>query len=295
LKPLAGVGLGWRRQLAHRIDQDAGLGFVEVLAEHLHPTAPLPAPLVRLKERGTPLVLHAVSLSLGSAEPPDAKRLDTLARLAERLGAVCVSEHVAFVRAEGIESGHLLPVPRGDEALDILAENVRLAQAALPVPLALENIATLFEWPEPAFTEAELLAGLLSRTSALLLLDVANLHANALNHGTDAAAVLAAIPRERLAYVHVAGGVRRGALYHDTHAHPVPEGPLALLESFAARLGPVPALLERDDHFPSPEELAAELEAIDGALARGAARWKSAEPRMTDLLPREGRLAEVRP
>ncbi|HEX8701778.1 MAG TPA: DUF692 family protein, partial [Myxococcaceae bacterium] len=105
MKPLAGVGLGWRRQLAHRIDQDArGLGFVEVLAEHLNPAAPLPTPLVRLKERGVPVVLHGVSLSLGGAEPPDAKRLDTLARLAERLGAVCVSEHIAFVRAGVIES-----------------------------------------------------------------------------------------------------------------------------------------------------------------------------------------------
>jgi uncharacterized protein (UPF0276 family) len=272
LKPLAGVGLGWRRQLAHRIDQETGLGFVEVLAEHLNPTAPLPAPLMRLRERGVPMVLHAVSLGLGSAEPPDARRLDTLARLAERLGAVCVSEHVAFVRADGLESGHLLPVPRGDEALDLLAENVRLAQAALPVPLALENIATLFEWPEPTCTEAEFLAGLLSRTSALLLLDVANLYANALNLGTDAAVVLAAVPRERLAYVHVAGGVRHGALYHDTHAHPVPLGPLDLLEALAARLGPVPALLERDDYFPPPEELTAELRTIEAAIARGVQR-----------------------
>ncbi len=279
MKPLVGVGLGWGRQLAHRIEQDAGLGFVEVLAEHLNPTAPLPMPLARLKERGVPMVLHAVSLSLGSAEPPDARRLDTLARLAEKLGAVCVSEHVAFVRAGGIESGHLLPVPRADEALDILAENVRLAQAALPVPLALENIATLFEWPSPDLTEAQLLSGLLSRTRALLLLDVANLHANALNHGTDAAAVLAAVPRERLAYVHVAGGVRRGGLYHDTHAHPVPEGPLALLETLAAWLGPVPALLERDDHFPAPEKLTAELRTIAEALARGVATWEAVAAR----------------
>jgi hypothetical protein len=285
LKPLARVGLGWRRQLAHRIDQDTGLGFIEVLAEHLNPAAPLPTPLVRLKERGVPVVLHAVSLSLGGAEPPDARRLDTLARLAERLGAVCVSEHVAFVRAGVIESGHLLPVPRGAEALDLIAENVRLAQAALPVPLALENIATLFEWPAPVLTEAEFLAGLLSRTSALLLLDVANLHANALNHGTDAAAVLAAVPRERLAYVHVAGGVRRGALYHDTHAHPVPKGPLALLEALTARLGPVPALLERDDHFPPPEELSAELRAIEAAVARGVAKWKSAAAARLSQVP----------
>lgn len=276
MKELSGVGLGWRRQLAHLIDGDTGLGFVEVLAEHLDVSLPLPAPLEHLKERGVPLVLHAVSLSLGSAEPPDPKRLDTLARLAEKLGAVCVSEHLAFVRAGGVESGHLLPLPRSRDMLDVLAENVRTAQAALPVPLALENSASLFEWPEPEMTEAAFLAEVLARTSAHVLLDVANLHAHVLNHGTDAGAVLAAVPRERLAYVHVAGGVRHGALYHDTHAHPLPDGPLVLLEALAARVGPVPALLERDDYFPAPEELRAELQAIREAMERGVARWKAA-------------------
>jgi len=277
LKTLGGVGLGWRRQLAHYLDtREEGPDFVEVLAEHLDAEGPLPVPLVRLKERGVPVVLHAVSLGLGSAERPEPRRLAWLARLAERLGAVCVSEHLAFVRAGGVESGHLLPLPRTGEMLEILAENVREAEAALPVPLALENVASLFEWPEPGLSEAQFLSGVLERTGARLLLDVANLHANALNHGTDAREVLAAVPRERLAYVHVAGGVRRGGLYHDTHAHPVPEGPLELLESLVARLGPVPALLERDDHFPSADVLTAELEVMREALARGEARWREA-------------------
>ncbi|WP_257448719.1 DUF692 domain-containing protein [Archangium lipolyticum] len=270
-----GVGLGWRRQLAHYIDEAEGLGFVEVLAEHLSPTGPLPVPLVRLRERGVPVVLHAVSLGLGSAEPPEQRRLDWLARMAERVGAVCVSEHLCFVRAGGRESGHLLPLPRNERMLEVLAENVRQAEAALPVPLALENVASLFDWPEPALSEAQWLVGVLERTGARLLLDVANLHANALNLGTDAAAVLAAVPRGRLAYVHVAGGVKRGGLYHDTHAHAVPEGPLALLEALVARVGPVPTLLERDDRFPPPAELTAELEGIRAALARGRASWEA--------------------
>ncbi|MBM7112405.1 DUF692 domain-containing protein [Archangium primigenium] len=272
MKGLTGVGLGWRRPLAHFIDGRSDLGFVEVLAEHLDAKGPLPEPLVRLRERGVPVVLHGVSLGLGSAEPPSPERLARLARLAERLGAVGVSEHLAFVRAGGVESGHLLPVSRDEASLEILAENVRLAEAALPVPLALENVASLFEWPAPAFDEAGLLTGVLARTGALVLLDVANLYANAHNLGTDTRAVLEAVPRERLAYVHVAGGVREGSLYHDTHAHPLPEGPLDLLEALAARVGPVPVLLERDDRYPPPEELAGELEATRGALARGVAR-----------------------
>lgn len=276
MRALSGVGIGWRRELALFIDRAPGLGFVEVLSEHLPASGALPRSLLRLRERGVPMVLHAVSLGLGGAEPPDPRRLERLARQAEALGAVCVSEHLAFVRAGGVESGHLLPVQRTEEALEVLAENVRMAEAALPVPLALENVASLFEWPDPAFSEARLLAGVLARTGASLLLDVANLHAHALNHGTDAAAVLATVPRERLAYVHVAGGVRREGLYHDTHAHPLLEGPLDLLASLAERLGPVPVLLERDDRFPPPEELASELASLHATLSRVASRGREA-------------------
>ncbi|WP_338865986.1 DUF692 domain-containing protein [Myxococcus stipitatus] len=273
---LQGMGIGWRRELALFIDRMPAPGFVEVLAEHLPLTSPIPEPLLRLRERGVPLVLHAVSLGLGSAEPPSPERLSWLARLAERLGAACITEHLAFVRAGGIESGHLLPVPRTEDALEVLAENVRRAQDALPVPLALENVASLFEWPDPAFTEAEFLREVLARTSASLLLDVANLHAHVLNHGTDADAVLCSVPRERLAYVHVAGGIQHGGLYHDTHAHPVPDGPMALLEQLAGKLGPVPVMLERDDRFPPEAELSSELTAMSSALERGAIRWRGA-------------------
>ena len=276
MKRLEGVGLGWRRELAHFIDTCEGLGFVEVLAEHLPVEGRLPEPLVQLRERGVPVVLHAVSLGLGGAEPPSPRRLAWLARLAERVGAVGVSEHLAFVRAGGLESGHLLPVQRGEGALEVLVDNVRQAEAALPVPLALENVASLFEWPQAAFGEAELLARVLAGTGVELLLDVANLYANGLNLGTDTRAVLEAVPRERLAYVHVAGGVRYGGLYHDTHAHPLPEGPLVLLEELVVRVGPVPVLLERDDRFPAPEELSGELEAMRAALARGVARREAA-------------------
>lgn len=271
---LQGVGIGWRRELALFIERMPAPGFVEVLAEHLPPQGPIPEPLSRLRERGVPLVLHAVSLGLGSAEPPSPERLSWLARQAEKLGAVCITEHLAFVRAGGIESGHLLPVPRTEDALEVLAENVRRAQDALPVPLALENVASLFEWPDAAFTEAEFLREVLARTSASLLLDVANLHAHVLNHGTDADAVLSSVPRERLAYVHVAGGVQHGGLYHDTHAHPVPGGPMALLEQLAGKLGPVPVMLERDDRFPPEAELSSELTAMSVALERGALRWR---------------------
>jgi uncharacterized protein (UPF0276 family) len=266
--PLTGLGMGWRPELALFIDRHPRLGFVELLAEDFNPREPLPPALENLRERGVTFVLHGVSLSLGGAEPPDTRRLDHLARLAERVGAVLVSDHVCFVRAGGLESGHLLPVPRTRRMLEVLVENVRLARKVLPVPLALENIATLVEWPEPELDEATLLAELLERTDALLLLDLANLHANARNHGWNPHDWLERLPLERLAYVHLAGGTERGGRYHDTHAHPLPRAPLELLAALCERTRPPGVLLERDDHFPPDAELRGELDAIAGVLAR---------------------------
>ena len=269
---LAGVGIGWRPELAGFVARRDRLGFAEVVAESLHDDRPLPAGLEALLARGVPVVPHGVRLSLGSAEEPDPARVVHLARLAERLGAPLVSEHVAFVRGGGLEAGHLLPVPRTREALGVVVANVRLAQAELGVPLALEHVAALLEWPAPELDEAAFLTELLERTGALLLLDLANLHANARNHGGDPLDLLDALPLERIAYVHVAGGVERDGLYHDTHAHPTPPPVLELVAELCARFSggpprrdPPGVMLERDDAYPPEAELAAELEAITAA------------------------------
>jgi uncharacterized protein (UPF0276 family) len=131
-------------------------------------------------------------------------------------------------------------------------------------------VAALLEWPAPELDEAAFLTELLDRTGALLLLDLANLHANARNHGGDPLAFLDALPLERIAYVHVAGGVERDGLYHDTHAHPTPPAVLELVTELCARRDPPAVMLERDDDYPPEPELAAELDAISAAT--GAAR-----------------------
>ena len=262
-----GLGMAWRPELALMIEQRADLGFIEVLAEDFCLDHALPAAVEQLRDRGIAVVAHGVALSLGDTQLPERDRLRSLAQLARRLDAPLVSEHLAFVRAGGIESGHLLPLPRTHEALDIVVRNVCAAQAMLPVPLALENIATLFEWPGAQMSEADFVAEVLERTDALLLLDLANLYANERNHGLDAAAYLARIPLERIGYVHLAGGtLAADGLYHDTHAHALPTAVLALLEQLCARTDPPGVLIERDDRFPPDAVLNAELDAVAAVL-----------------------------
>jgi uncharacterized protein (UPF0276 family) len=264
-----GPGVGWRPQIDTAIAGATGLGFIEVIAESIG-VHELPAGVTAARERGLAVVPHGVTLSLGGAERPDRGRLAHLASVAERVGAPLVSEHIAFVRAGGRESGHLLPVPRTYEALAILCENVAIAQDALPVPLALEHVATLVEWPHAEMDEAQFVGELIERTGALLLLDLSNLFANAHNHGYDALESLSRFPLDRIAYVHVGGGMFRDGIYHDTHAHPVVPQVLHLVEELFAICDPPGILLERDDDFPSDAALTAELRAIADAV-----RWGS--------------------
>jgi uncharacterized protein len=272
MKRNLGLGIGWRSDLAWPIDRRQDLGFVELIAEGVNPRDPLSAPLQRLLNRGVTVIPHGLTLSLGGAEPPAAHRLEHLDELAVRVGAPLVSEHLAFVRAGGVETGHLQPVPRTREALDVIVANVRQAKQALSVPLALENIASVFEWPGAEMHEADFLAEVLEQADVLLLLDIENVYANARNHGGDPVRFLERIPLDRIAYVHVAGGVDSDGIYHDSHAHVIPAPVLDLLETLCSRVKVPGMLLERDDSFPTAEELNAELDAIAAAAARGRAR-----------------------
>jgi uncharacterized protein (UPF0276 family) len=268
-RPLAGLGIGWRPPLANWIAARDDLDFLEVVAESVPVSGPLPAGLA---STALPVVAHGVGLSLGGAEDLDPERIARLAAVADRLGSPLVSEHIAFVRAGGVTAGHQLPLPRTTESLDVLVAHVRQTQAELPVPLALEHISALLAWPENAMSEVEFLLRLLDRTEALLLLDLANLAADAVNFGVDPLAFLDALPLERIAYCHVAGGIERGGRWHDTHAHPVPAQVLDLIDELRRRRPQLPGiLLERDDGWPTGHELDAELDRL-------SARVRSREP-----------------
>lgn len=270
--PSLGLGIGWRPEIALFIERRTDLGWVEVVAENVSPPHRLPEAIMQLRERGMQVVPHGISLSLGSAAPLDRKRTKALGDLARQLGSPLVSEHIAFVRGGGVEAGHLLPVPRTREQLAVLVRNIRDAQSMLDVPLAVENIAALVEWPGAEMDEATFLSEILDQTGALLLLDLANVHANARNLGGSSDAILDAVPLDRVAYVHVAGGEERDGLYHDTHAHETPAEVIEMVASLSSRRDVPGFMLERDDHFPSDAMLGTEMDAISRAIAVGRER-----------------------
>lgn len=276
MSALAGVGLGWRPETAWLVDARPSVAFAEVIAETIDPKRP-PRALRASIERGLAVVTHGVSLSLGGAGLPDRARVQHLVDVARALRSPLVSEHVAFCRAEHVESPHFVPIAYTRAQLAVIVDNVRRIQDALPVPLAIENVAAPVMWPGAELAEADFLAELLDRTGALLLLDVANIYANLVNHGGDLDAYLARLPLDRIAYMHVAGGARIDTLWRDTHAHAITPEIAEVLDTVLARSGPRALLLERDQHFHSRAALDRDLDVLEAALRR--ARTANAAPR----------------
>jgi uncharacterized protein (UPF0276 family) len=285
---LRGVGIGWRRELAPALlARPDRVAFVEVVAEACRD------PAQRNEARALasiwPVVPHGVKLSLGSAEGIDDDRARALGRLARETRAPCVSEHVAFVRAGGREIGHLTDLPRTREAVATVARNVARLRARLPdVPLLLENVASTFAWTDHEMSEPDFYAEIVEASGCELLLDVGNLYANALNSCVDARDVLARFPLERIAMVHVAGGVLEDGFYFDTHAHPVPDPVYALVGCVRAVRPDVPVLLERDAHFEQEDVIFDEIERLDREPVGGIVRWEGERERV----PSSGSLAD---
>jgi uncharacterized protein (UPF0276 family) len=283
------VGLSWRSAYAgDLLGAPQALGFVEVIAEACFASGEV-AREARALSALWPVVLHSIHLSLGSADGIDDARARRLGRLARDIGAVAVSEHVAFTKAGGREIGHLTPLPRTAEAVAVVADNVARLQRHLDVPLWLENVACPFLWPEDvvasAWSDGAFATAIATATGCPLLLDVANLTANALNAGSDPTDALRDFPLDRVALVHLAGGhVDGDGFYLDTHAHPVPDDVFAALPALGAAVGRVPVVLERDAALPPTatllEELARARAALDdGATRAGGRSWRVPAPR----------------
>jgi uncharacterized protein len=262
-RPLAGVALGWRPELAADLLRDPGhVDFLEVVADtcFAQPSAWREA---RAIAEIKPVVPHGVKLSLGSADGVDRARARRMGMLARELAAPAITEHVAMTRGGGREIGHLTALPFTRDAVRVVARNVAQARRVLPdVPLLLENVAWTFRWPEDEMPEGAFYAEIAQATGCELLLDVANLYANALNSGLAPAALLREHPLDRVGMVHVAGGVMEHGFFLDTHAHPVPEAVFGLLDGLLRETGPVPIVLERDQGFPPFAELAAEVDRL---------------------------------
>ncbi len=263
-------GLSLRDEhVADLIRDPRGVEALEVVAEHWMANPRLAAAQFNALRGVGPITPHAISLSLASQTPPPASLLKDLKALLALTGATELTDHACITRSAVGEIGHLTPVVPGPQAAAALVANLRHVKDVLGVALGVENISALIRLPGP-WSPWELLAHVATEADVGILLDVENLHADAVNFGDDPETVLRALPLERVTHIHLAGGQKVGGRYVDTHGRPVPHDTLHIL-TLAARLGARPrtVILERDNHIPPLAELVTELNAARAAWALG--------------------------
>ena len=255
-----GVGAGLRpAYFAQACARDPRIELWEVLTENVMIPGGNPRRVVRGVREHTPIALHGVSLSIGSADPLSDDYVARLRALVDELEPAFVSDHLCWTTIDG-RSGHdLWPLPYTDEALAHVIARVGHVQERLGRRILLENPATYVRFAAGDIPEAGFLAELAARSGCGVLLDINNVHVTATNLGADPGAYLAALPPGCVEYMHLAGHSRRGDTLIDSHDRPICEATWQLYAAALARFGPVPTVIERDDRIPPLDELAHEL------------------------------------
>ena len=269
-----GFGLGLRRDhYAAAMTGGAaldGIDWFEVITENFLVEGGNPRRVLRAVREHRPIVLHGVSLSIGSPDPLDTAYLDQVAALARELAPPFVSDHLCWTSLGGHNTHDLLPLPYTEEALAHVVARVRQVQDRLGRRILLENPSSYAVFRGAQLAEAEFLAELARGADCGLLLDVNNVFVSCSNHGWSSSDYLGALPADRIGYVHLAGHTMNGALIIDTHDMPIRSEVWALYADAVRRFGPLATCIERDDNIPSLEELRDEL-AQARVLATGIA------------------------
>jgi len=271
--PQRGFGLGLRPEhYLEILEGEPRIDWLEILSEnYLVPGGKPLYYLDRVAER-YPLVMHGVSLSIGSTDPLDEDYLQALGALAERVQPKWLSDHLCWTGVHGLNLHDLMPLPYTDEALRHVASRIRRVQDQLQRPFLVENVSSYVSYRHSAMSEWDFLAALVEEADCGSLLDVNNVYVSARNHGFDPLAYLRAIPPRRVWQIHLAGHTDNGDHLIDTHDAAIVDPVWALYRQALAHLGPVATMIERDDRIPPLAELLDEL-----GLARAIAAAQQRE------------------
>jgi len=285
LFPQLGSGLGLRREhYQHVIQNHPAVDWFEVITENFMVPGGNPRRVLEAVRRDYPVVLHGVSLSIGSVDPLRDDYLDQLAALARAVEPVWISDHLCWGSAHGVYAHDLLPVAYTGASLAHIARRVQEVQERLGRRILLENPSTYMQLAGAEMTEWEFLAELARRADCGILLDVNNVFVSAHNHGFDPRAYLRALPPERIGQIHLAGHSVEGALLIDTHDNYVREEVWQLYADAIALCGARATMIEWDAQVPAFDVLEGELARAREWAARGLGRRDDGEPRA----PRKG-------
>jgi uncharacterized protein (UPF0276 family) len=269
LFPHLGIGVGLRPNHYNVFldNRPSSVSWVEVISENFMSwqAGGKPARAVQTLERirrDYPVVLHGVSLNIGSTDALNRPYLKRLKTLIDCVSPALVSDHLCWTGVDGENTHDLLPVPYTEESLALIVRKIRQIQDILGRRILLENPSSYLSFSFSEMTEWQFLAEVARQADCGLLLDVNNVYVSSVNHGFDPMTYLKALPKDRVGQIHLAGHSREGRYLIDTHSTPVCQEVWALYEWTVHHLGRLNAMIERDENIPEWSELEREIQII---------------------------------
>jgi uncharacterized protein len=263
--PNLGFGLGLRTEhynaiLETKPPEKLKVDWFEALSENYMIPGGKPLDYLDKIRAEYPMVMHGVSLSIGSTAEVDKDYLRDLKKLADRIQPAWISDHLCWTGVHGQNIHDLLPLPYTLETAKHVVERVKIVQDYLGRQILLENVSSYASYIDSTMTEWEFINEIAEAADCLLLLDVNNIYVSSYNHQFDAKAFIDGVPAKRIQQIHLAGHNNHGDYIIDTHDAPVIDPVWDLYEYAIAKLGAVSTMIERDDHIPELEVLVQELQ-----------------------------------
>lgn len=265
--PNLGLGVGLRNQhFSYLMRNDPQVDWFEIISENFMDNFGFARHVLERMAAIRPIVMHGVSLSIGSTDPLDWDYLKELKTLAEFVQPKWISDHLCWTGVAHVNTHDLLPLPLTDESLSHVSERVRQVQDFLQRPLVLENPSSYLEFKESTISEWDFLSELANETGCGLLLDVNNVYVSSYNHGFDPEQYIRSLPHASVVQLHIAGPTDCGRYLVDTHDQPVPSTVWRLYKLAQELTGGVSTLLEWDANIPDFPDLVLELKKAEAAL-----------------------------
>lgn len=259
--PNLGLGLGLRSQhFNYILEKNPKVEWFEIISENFMDSGGRPRHILRQMAERYPLVMHGVSMSIGSSDPLDFEYLKKLKALGKEINPVWISDHLCWTGILGINSHDLLPVPLNEETLQHICKRIVIVQDFLERPLILENPSTYLAFQQSSMPEHEFLAEMTAMTNCGLLLDVNNVYVSAFNNNFDPVEYIKGIPADRVVQMHLAGHEHCGDFIVDTHDREVTQEVWKLYSLAWQRTGGTTTLLEWDGNIPDFETCFNELQ-----------------------------------